>query len=118
MENERTVKGMAEYIDRQKAIDLFFPVDPENDGSDGTTLVCLPLNYSSADIESKLSDMPAADVATVRHGRWDIDEFGHYCTVCREYGPEIEGDAEIVDLLKYGTPYCPYCGAKMDLEEL
>lgn len=61
-------------------------------------------------------NLPAADVAPVRHGRWAIDEFGHYCTVCREYGPETEGDAEIVDLLKYGTPYCPNCGAKMDLE--
>lgn len=63
---------MAEYIERQKAIDLFSPVDPENDGSDGTTLVCLSLNYSSADIESKLSDMPAEDVAPVRHGRWEF----------------------------------------------
>lgn len=63
------------------------------------------------------SEFPAADVAPVVRGRWDIDEFGHYCTVCREYGPEIEGDAEIVDLLKYGTPYCPYCGARMEESE-
>lgn len=63
---------------------------------------------------TRVENFPAADVAPVRHGRWAIDEFGHYCTVCREYGPEIEGDAEIVDSLKYGTPYCPNCGAKMD----
>lgn len=30
---------MAEYIERQAAIDLFYPVDPENDGSDGCTVV-------------------------------------------------------------------------------
>lgn len=35
--------------------------------------------------------------------------------------PEIEAIVEdmpaaIVDLLKYGTPYCPNCGAKMDAE--
>lgn len=55
-----------------------------------------------------------ADGRLVVHGRWAIDEFWHYCTVCREYGKETEGDAEIVDLLKYGTPYCPNCLAKMD----
>ena len=70
--------------------------------------------YEKAYCSKLIRNIPAADVTPVRHGRWDIDEFGHYCTVCREYGPEIEGDAEIVDLLKYGTPYCHNCGAKMD----
>lgn len=69
--------------------------------------------HTSKDVRRLLS-IPAADVAPVRHGRWAIDEFGHYCTACREYGPEIECDEETVDLLKYGTPYCPNCGAKMD----
>ena len=62
----------------------------------------------------EIEKAPTVDAVEVVHGRWEVDEFGHYCTACREYGPEIEGDAEIVDLLKYGTPYCPNCGAKMD----
>ena len=83
---------------------------------------CCPHEFYDS-IEQAISDSEDGvpcdhliEVSPVRHGRWAIDEFGHYCTVCREYGPETEGDAEIVDLLKYGTPYCPNCGAKMDLE--
>ena len=38
---------MAEYIERQAAIDLFYPVDPENDGSDGCTVVYLSLIHIS-----------------------------------------------------------------------
>lgn len=81
---------------------------------------CCPHEFYDS-IEQAISDsedgVPCdhlVEVSPVRHGRWSIDEFGHYCTVCREYGPEIEGDAEIAELLKYGTPYCPNCGAKMD----
>lgn len=56
---------MAEYIERQAAIDLFYPVDPENDGSDGCTVVYRVGKYSSDEIEVMLSDMTAADVAPV-----------------------------------------------------
>lgn len=28
---------MPEYVDKEKAIDLFYSIDPENDGSDGCT---------------------------------------------------------------------------------
>lgn len=103
---------MAEYIERQKAIDLFFPVDPENDGSDGATVVCQSLNYSSADIESKLSDMPAEDVAPVRHGKWirvgyACGETEWQCSSCKETEWRTSSDR-----LKYR----PFCGAKMDLE--
>ena len=103
---------MAEYIERQKAIDLFLPVDPENDGSDGTTLVCQSLNYSSADIESKLSDMPAEDVAPVRHGRWiragyACGETEWQCSSCKETEWRTSSDR---------LKYCPFCGAMMDLE--
>ena len=43
----------------------------------------------------------SADVAPVRHGRWDLDMSGAWCSVCGEYS---EG--------KYH--YCPNCGARMD----
>ena len=103
---------MTEYIERQKAIDLFFPVDPENDGSDGTTLVCQSLNYSSADIESKLSDMPAEDVAPVRHGKWirvgyACGETEWQCSSCKETEWRTSSDR---------LKYCPFCGSMMDLE--
>ena len=58
-----------------------------------------------------ISDMPAADVAEVVHGRWiwneegeiDWDQF-YRCSNC--------GDKEY-----WESNFCPNCGAKMDLEE-
>ena len=59
-----------------------------------------------------ISDMPTADVAPVRHGRW-IDAYPDIETnpmfmygICSECGFE-QG------LSKY-LKYCPDCGAKMD----
>ena len=56
---------MKEYIEREQAIDLFYPVCPENDGSDGCTIIYKPGKFSSSEIEAMLSDLPTADVAEV-----------------------------------------------------
>ena len=59
-----------------------------------------------------ISDMPAADVAPVRHGRWidaypDIEPNPMFMYgICSECGFE-QG------ISKY-LKYCPDCGAKMD----
>lgn len=51
---------------------------------------------------------PAADAAPVRYGEWIADDYAYNrCSVC---GWEWD-DRE------YVTPYCPNCGAKMDLED-
>ena len=53
-----------------------------------------------------LTELPAADVVPVVHGRWiDADFCGQY--ECSECGNNA------VDLYNY----CPFCGAKMDREE-
>ena len=68
---------------------------------------------------------PAADVAPVVHGRWvfgkDLaDSFGSinknkyhlYCSECRNqaFNKTVDNDPDFdVD-----TPFCPWCGAKMD----
>jgi hypothetical protein len=98
---------MKEYIEREQAIALFYPVDPENDGSDGCTIVYKSGNFSSSEIEAMLLDLPAADVAEVRHGRW-IFEPGKipYCSECKEYSDD--GDK--------GATTCPWCGARMGKE--
>ena len=98
---------MKEYIEREQAIALFYPVDPENDGSDGCTIVYKSGNFSSSEIEAMLSDLPAADVAEVRHGRW-IFEPGKipYCSECKEYSDD--GDK--------GAAFCPWCGTRMNKE--
>ena len=53
--------------------------------------------------------LPATDVATVRHGRWNdsLARITPYCSACG-YSHRC--------LIR--TPnYCPNCGAKMDLED-
>lgn len=55
--------------------------------------------------------IPAADVAPVVHGRWEIDADGDwYCTNCDEVVAICESGRERT----YRKPYCPNCGAKMD----
>ena len=104
---------MKEYIEREQAIALFYPVDPENDGSDGCTIVYKSGNFSSSEIEAMLSDLPAADVAEVRHGRWEFLGPNRLikscmcgtCSVCHVRSVYI-----------VNTAICPNCGARMDKE--
>ena len=72
---------MAEYIEREDAINLFWPVDPENDGSDGCTVVLKCGHYNSNEIEAMLSDLPAANVAEVRLG-YEVVEEDEKCATC------------------------------------
>ena len=76
----------------------------------------------------KRREFPAADVVEVRHGRWRFgkdlpDSFGSinknkyhlYCSECRNqaFNKTVDNDPDFdVD-----TPFCPWCGAKMDKEE-
>ena len=75
----------------------------------------------------RVKEAPAADVVEVRHGRWvsgkDMaDSFGSinknkyhlYCSECRNqaFNKTVDNDPDFdVD-----TPFCPWCGAKMDKE--
>ena len=56
---------MDKYIKAQDLIDRIYPVDPENDGSDGCTVVYKSLTLSSPEIEAILEELPAADVVPV-----------------------------------------------------
>ena len=80
---------MAEYIDREAALMKLM--------QDG----CSAKNLQS------ISDMPAADVAPVRHGRW-IYKGDSDMWVCSRCGRSVNADPEGIDL------YCYHCGAKMD----
>lgn len=90
-------KTMADYIKREDAIEAFDPKQRRD--------------WYTPWIVETLKDLPSADVAPVRHGRWE-DEFKedaeafvkhrYVCTVCGNWQT-------------YGkTAYCPNCGAKMD----
>lgn len=97
---------MKEYIERAKAIERFtFEKGvhiPEKviDGHDNVIAV--------RTIKRVLREIPAADVAEVRHGRW-IFEPGKipYCSECKEYSDD--GDK--------GATFCPWCGARIDKED-
>ena len=69
-------------------------------------------------IEALLSKLPAADVAEVRHGRWDASDRykfldGSTCIRCTECGAALHLD----EYQKYHWHYCPNCGARMDEED-
>ena len=64
-----------------------------------------------------LNDTSTADVQEAKHGKWAIRYEGTYkrakcyCSVCEK----SNGIGGIISNQK--KPYCPNCGAKMDLEE-
>lgn len=101
---------MPKYIELEQAIDLFYPEDPENDGSDGCTTVLKSGNYTSAEIESMLSNLPAADVAPVVQGKWEPGN--PICPVCGN--DKFKGlDADV--WADWMPPFCPNCGARCDV---
>lgn len=70
------------------------------------------LGYTfGVDVVRKLHEVPAADVAPVRHGRWEQDADGDwYCTNCDEAVAICDSGKNRT----YRKPYCPNCGARMD----
>lgn len=66
-----------------------------------------------------LEGIPDADVAPVRHGRWEKRKYDYYglaiikCSVCSEEW-YFEVDSDVVDLSYH---YCPNCGADMREKE-
>jgi len=89
---------MADYIEKDKAKELVCEF-------------CTWVGTSKCEeCEHPVDDVPSADVAPVRHGRWELDVldgtpgYRPVCIVCSE-----------CHRINYGqTPYCPNCGTKMD----
>ena len=61
----------------------------------------LVLGHDAIEVLGMIYEMPAADVAPVRHGRWVTTAPHPYCSLCF---------VECRDK----TSYCPHCGALMD----
>lgn len=63
-------------------------------------------------LNSLINEQPTADVAEVRHGKWQ--------PCYEDWRKQIEGDeCSACGFQHYGTnirdyPYCPNCGARMD----
>lgn len=67
----------------------------------------LEMHWGYEGLREDLYELPTADVATVRHGRWEVNELGYLmCSNCAwvRYG---------IPLVEH-YPYCPNCGARMD----
>ena len=110
---------MAKYVDTDTIVEKLWPVDPENDGSDGCTVVLQNLTFTSADLESLLDEIPAADVVEVvrcqncaySHKGCDSDMTKEiWCT----YWQKTEGKAWNT---MHFDDFCSH-GAKMDLKDL
>ena len=94
---------MAEYIDRNTAIAKVTALE-----------VIEPLS-TMVDVKRLLADIPAADVAPVRHGRWVSvpHKLARVCSVCNRDEP-YKFDDIFADIDADVYDYCPNCGAKMD----
>ena len=89
---------MAEYIERERLLRKFNIDDMMN--VNGTLI-------SLQDARETLSNFTAADVATVRHGRWVCGDYYDVGDVCSE----CDWDSQMICP---SYRYCPNCGAKMD----
>lgn len=56
-------------------------------------------------------DAPVADVAPVRHGRWEKQSGLYSCSECGKTCP-YDVQADVIEY--WACNYCPNCGAKMD----
>lgn len=94
---------MKEYIERAAVEEMLENAQLISDGE-----YC---GYCTEDVN--LGSIPAADVAEVRHGRWERVSTASgiisrvRCSVCAGTQP----------LTFENMPYCPTCGARMDKED-
>lgn len=98
---------MKEYIERAAAMESII----------GLTIVDPAVAQYANAVCYNLQNLPAADVAEVRHGRWlTTDAYPHhlYCSVCYK---TYAKNAKWVNELDLPTNYCPNCGARMDKED-
>ena len=100
---------MTEYISRKEALVAIKNLYP------GVPLVKINLpkwhenNKAYMECELAIEAIPAADVAPVRRGRWlRTPTWWIYCSECG-CEPPNECNAK--------TPYCPNCGARMEVTE-
>ena len=105
---------IAEYIEREALIEKCKAIiqDKWND-----KVAPVSWSHAYADFIEDIENQPATDVAPVVHGRWMTweeqfpgfkphinDKLGVFCSLCHAHSDCI-------------SPYCPNCGAKMDIDE-
>lgn len=109
---------MSGYIRREAAIEKIRVAAgcAECAGSSSALCVCNVCDVYNA--IRLIKSLPAADVEPVRRGRWisltDCSNAGVYCSICHKKVYK-EDYAWCNRKNKVRSPYCPNCGAKMDL---
>ena len=85
-------------------------------------LICMDENGYDAEWQVINSNMPVADVAPMKHGKWIWNPHGMdwglgawQCSECHNRNSNLPMDNKINPLAFSGSKYCPNCGAKMDL---
>lgn len=101
---------MAEYIDKEE---LYQYLDNEVEWNN---------NKDRLSAMEVVFEFQAADVATVKHGKWIWNPNGMdwglgawECSECACRNSNLPMDNKINPLVFSGSKYCPHCGAKMDL---
>ena len=98
---------MAEYIDKEKLLQkLSRMIEYCKNDNKVNGLIAL------FQVGDAIMDCPTADVQEVRHGKWIR---GNY--VCGEYEFRCSVCGNTEWHTSYSTPFCPHCGAIMDLDE-
>lgn len=115
---------MSDYISRKaaiKAVQEEFACETCNGGNIGTT--CTFCNVGNA--IRHIKNVPAADVAEVRHGRWEWYSHSYYCGFFDADGEPVYRDGVVYycsnpkcrrkTVIKEN--FCTRCGSKMGLED-
>ena len=99
---------MAEYIEKWSIVNRLIDIENEFQQYKPFHGFEHAMYRKVCEAEIAIGKTQAADVAPVRHGRW---ECGKPCPVCGEN--RFKGlDADI--WADWEPPYCPNCGAKID----
>lgn len=90
---------MAEYIDREKAIELLDEIFDKTDPEGSEQIVVLKCRKA-------VRELPTADVQEVKHGEWETDGLAAVCSLCKTKIVIEQYDGEM--------NYCMNCGGKLD----
>lgn len=99
---------MAEYIEREAAVNAIIAIMPSMSTPDGhgeRDDLVLAAQEMCEDNIREINNIPAADVTPVVHGRWE------------PYRKNLGKCSECGEVVQIRSNYCPDCGAKMDLED-
>lgn len=109
---------MSDYISREAAVKIAQKYRVMNGSTLGRH------TWLADRIAFEIEEIPAADVAEVRHGRWEcvyddgMGETNITCSHCKNTrtvnGCFVSTDGKSC---YFEDDYCPSCGAKMDLED-